>query len=391
MSKVSIITPSYNDAKSIIKTLDSVLNQTYKNIEHIIVDDGSTDNTKAVIESYKENNDKDNIIKYYYQDNKDQLNAILTGLNYITGDYVFILHSDDVIANSETIEKCVNYMEKNKQVDAIIANLEIIDENDNYKGIQKVNKYYKKSYVLPLQLLWLGRNLYVDVAFWKKDVYLNSVKETYLTWNMPFWIDITSSEPNMLNVTNVDFPFIKYRVHSGNYINNESGKLNVINGELRTLVTLMKNYNIPLYNIQFYIYRIFNKLGLFKLYRPLYFKGVQKNKAGIVEFVIKKRFGQDYTKNMFLDSLVSFYKNKNKREINIDSNLLNCQIYKGKDMRIFNKKLLENSLEEIYLYMMNEMKIGFSTIVVSNEEDYIRITSICKFLCIYPFVEIVIR
>ena len=60
MSKVSIITPSYNDAKSIIKTLDSVLNQTYKNIEHIIVDDGSTDNTKAVIESYKENNDMEN-------------------------------------------------------------------------------------------------------------------------------------------------------------------------------------------------------------------------------------------------------------------------------------------------------------------------------------------
>ena len=95
--KISILMPTYNDADTIKETLDSVFQQTYKDWEIIIVDDGSTDNTKKVIEQYKKNNDKDNRIIYVKQKNADQLNAILNGINYITGDYISILHSDDLL------------------------------------------------------------------------------------------------------------------------------------------------------------------------------------------------------------------------------------------------------------------------------------------------------
>ena len=120
---------------------------------------------------------------------------------------------------------------------------------------------------------------------------------------------------------------LKYRLHSGNYINNEIGKLNVINGELRTVTRLMEFYNIPMYKIQFYIYSIFNKLKLTTNFSPLYFNREEKNKGSIVEFVIKKRFGNEYDKNIFLNALVEFYKSDSSRKIYIKKILIKMNLY----------------------------------------------------------------
>ena len=97
--KISVIMPTYNDCKSIEETLDSLKNQTYKNWELVIVDDGSIDDTKKVINRYIENNNLNKKIKYIYQENGDQLNAILNGMNYLSGDYIYLLHSDDLLAS----------------------------------------------------------------------------------------------------------------------------------------------------------------------------------------------------------------------------------------------------------------------------------------------------
>jgi len=77
MKKVSILIPTYNDSKLITRTLDSVIESNYDNIEVLICDDGSTDDTKEVIDKYIKEKDKKNIIKYFYQDNADQLNALI--------------------------------------------------------------------------------------------------------------------------------------------------------------------------------------------------------------------------------------------------------------------------------------------------------------------------
>ena len=90
--KISVLTPSYNDEISITKTLNSLKNQTYTDWESIIIDDGSTDETKRIIEDYKKKNNLEDKIKYIYQENQDQLNALLNGLQYVKGDYIFILH-----------------------------------------------------------------------------------------------------------------------------------------------------------------------------------------------------------------------------------------------------------------------------------------------------------
>ena len=110
MEKISILLPTYNDANYIERTLDSVKEQTYKNWELLICDDGSKDNTKEVVEKYIKNNSLEEKIKYYYQDNADQLNAIINILQYATGQYAYILHSDDLLNDKETLQNCINFL-----------------------------------------------------------------------------------------------------------------------------------------------------------------------------------------------------------------------------------------------------------------------------------------
>ncbi|WP_250674635.1 glycosyltransferase family 2 protein [Paraclostridium ghonii] len=385
--KISIIMPTYNDKDSIIETFDSVINQTYKNWELTIVDDGSTDNTEEVIKSYIKKYKLEDKIKYFYQENKDQLNAIINGIKYINGDYVYILHSDDLMPSNDFLEKLTKVAGEFKNVDAFIGDLIVIDGDSKQTGIQKVDYYSKKESVLPTLMLWLGRNLYADFMLAKKEVFESSIKDSYLTWNMPFWTRMDSDD-KMINIKNLEFPILKYRVHENNYINNDIGKLNVINGELRTVTRLMKFYNIPMYKSQFYLYRVFNKLGIKKLFKPLFFNKEEKNKGEIVEFVIMKRFGEAYKQNLFLDSIVKFYKNNTKREIQLPTISESDMIYKGKDMRLFNKNLLNGNLSELYIHMLDEMSNGFDVIVANNEKELKIAEDLAKFLCIYSHVTI---
>jgi len=90
---ISVIIPTYNRASMIERTIDSVLAQTYPDIQLIIIDDGSTDNTQAVIQKYL--NQTDLNIEYYYKNNGGCSTARNEGLKYAKGDYIAFLDSDD--------------------------------------------------------------------------------------------------------------------------------------------------------------------------------------------------------------------------------------------------------------------------------------------------------
>lgn len=388
--KIYILMPTYNDSSTIVYSLDSILSQNYKNYEIIIVDDGSTDDTKKVINNYKKKYDKDNKIKYIYQENKDQLNALKTACNYIKEEnsLVYILHSDDLLDNPDVFKKAINYM-KNNNYDAIISNVDTIDGNGNLSGKIKINKYINKKYIIPLQLLWLGRNLYIDFGFFRTNIFLNQVYNNYLTWNGPFWLDLDSK--SILNVKNVDFNFFKYRVFEENYINNDLGKLCVINGEIRVVTRLLNYYYIPFYKAQFYMYRLFNKIKINKLFRPFYFNKEAKNKREVIKFVLRKRFTDiEIKNNLYLNAIDNFYSKNTSRTIVIDEIPDDLPIYLGSDLRTFNKKIIENKLEEFYVNFLNEMQIGFDKIII-NEKYKEKITNIVKFLSIYGSVEIVFK
>lgn len=380
--KITIIMPTYNDAETITETLNSVISQSYQNWELLISDDGSTDNTKETIDKFIKKH-KEKRIKYYYQENQDQLNAIKNVSDKIEKvSLILILHSDDILENNNVLNDINDYFKQNN-VDAIIADLPTMNEEGKLTATQKTKKYKNRKYIPALQLLWLGRNLYADTFVAKEKIFKDSIMENYIDWNTPFWL-LYESKVNMLKVNKVSFPIIRYRIFEGNYINNEIGKLNVINGELRTATNLMKYYNIPLYKEQYIIFRIFNKLKL--NYIPLYQNKETKNKAEIIEFIIKKRFTD--VNNKFLCNLIKFYQKSSNRSITINKIDNNDFIYYGRDMRKFNNDLLNNRLSKVYDTIINEMEDGFYKIVVNSEEDKEKVIIASKFLCIYPFIKI---
>lgn len=388
--KFTIVMPTYNDADTIIFTLESIRKQEYKNWELIISNDGSTDNTREILKDYIEKNALKDKVKYIEAENGDQNNAILRTLEYITGDYVYILHSDDLLNNDNLLKDANNYLIKNREYDAIIADAIIVNKNYELIDIKKTKKYSKKEYIMPLMLLWLGRNLYIDMAFFKKEVFVTKVKESYIKWNFPFWFDPEKYE--LLNVKKVDFPFFKYMVYEGNYINNEIGSLNVINGELRTAINLMKKYRAPLYKLQYLIFRTLNKLNIG--YKPFYIvkETSDKEKYNIVKFIMNKRYSdEDIEKYLGLKNTLLFFKNYKKdgnKILNIPKIDDNEFIYYGKDIRRFNKDMLSNNISKTTLYILENMKDGFNKVLLENKEDEEKVKVILKFLYIDKFVDI---
>ena len=91
MPKISVVIPAYNSEKFIAETLDSLLNQTLKDIEVIIINDGSTDNTQAVIDEYAK---KSGIFKSFTQPNSGVSAARNNGLGKANGEYVVFLDAD---------------------------------------------------------------------------------------------------------------------------------------------------------------------------------------------------------------------------------------------------------------------------------------------------------
>lgn len=138
---VSIITPTYNCAKFIARTLDSVQAQTYQNWEMIIVDDRSQDNTKEIVEEYSKNDAR---IQYHLLDeNSGAAVARTTAMKLAKGAYMAFLDSDDIWL-PEKLEKQIAWMEENDYAFSCTA-YEQIDEEDVLLG-KKIKTIKKTSY-----------------------------------------------------------------------------------------------------------------------------------------------------------------------------------------------------------------------------------------------------
>lgn len=129
--KVSIITITYNSESTLVETIDSVLSQTYKDIEYIIIDGASTDDTGSIVHSYK-----DKITKFVSEKDNGLYDALNKGIAMATGDVIGILHSDDFYINHHTIENVVNTF-KTHHADAVYADLFYVDKEDTSKVHRK--------------------------------------------------------------------------------------------------------------------------------------------------------------------------------------------------------------------------------------------------------------
>ena len=116
--KISIITVTFNCQNTICKTIESVISQTYNKIEYIIIDGNSTDNTKCLINNYKEN-----ISHFISEIDNGIYDAINKGIKISTGDFIILLHSGDIFFNKLTIENSVKEISINKNIDIFFSNI----------------------------------------------------------------------------------------------------------------------------------------------------------------------------------------------------------------------------------------------------------------------------
>jgi len=146
---VSIITPCYNGEKVVSRYLDSVLNQTYKNIELVFVNDGSTDNTEEIILSYENLFEKEGMkLIYIKQENKGLGGAIDTGLKYFSGKFLCWADADDFF-NLESVEKKVEFLNEHQQYGSVTTNAYVYDEDDLKNPIYQITdrfKYHEDEY-----------------------------------------------------------------------------------------------------------------------------------------------------------------------------------------------------------------------------------------------------
>jgi glycosyltransferase involved in cell wall biosynthesis len=136
--KISIITVSYNSQETIKATIDSVLNQSYDNIEYIIIDGKSKDGTMDIIHCYN-----DERILYVSEPDKGIYDAINKGIRMATGVIVGILNSDDTYHDDNVVKRIVDSF-TGQQVEAVFAD---VIYTDRYSGKKK--RYYSSGYFKP--------------------------------------------------------------------------------------------------------------------------------------------------------------------------------------------------------------------------------------------------
>lgn len=135
--KVSIITVTFNSQEFLEKCIDSVKNQIYQDIEHIIIDGISTDNTLNIIK-------KNSNIKWISEDDYGIYDAINKGIKMATGDVVGILNSDDFLADGNVIQRIVSAFNTQK-VDSLFANVIFVDRYDTSKKV----RFYSSKHFKP--------------------------------------------------------------------------------------------------------------------------------------------------------------------------------------------------------------------------------------------------
>ena len=161
--KISLITICFNSEKTIRETFDSVLKQTYKNIEYVIVDGKSTDSTVDIIKEYIPKFKKKGIeVNFKSEKDKGLYDAMNKGVSKATGDIIGIINSDDIIHDKNAFKKIVERFKK-ENCDATYSDLYIMD----YETMSIPNRVFiagKKSYKLgwypPHPSLYVKREVY---------------------------------------------------------------------------------------------------------------------------------------------------------------------------------------------------------------------------------------
>ena len=158
--KVSIITVSFNSAKTIADTIESVLSQDFPQIEYIVVDGGSKDDTVSIIKRYQ-----DHISHWVSEKDQGMYDAMNKGIAMATGDVIGILNSDDVYMNTHIVSELMELMQS-QRAQVVFADLILVDQENP----QKVLRYYDSGHFHPNKFKygWMPAH---PTVFVKRELY----------------------------------------------------------------------------------------------------------------------------------------------------------------------------------------------------------------------------
>lgn len=273
MKKISVVIPVYNVEKYLSECLDSVVNQTYKNLQIILVDDGSTDFSGKICDVYAE---KDNRITVVHQKNAGAGAAKNTGLELIEGDYFSIIDSDDYI-ELDMYEKMVNSLEK-YNADIVQCLFRNVYVNDSFDRKYKIKGSYPK--VLTSKS-FLKEYLYD----WKYAIFANKVFKSSLLKDIRFPVGRKIDDEfftyklvcNAKKVVNIDNILYNYRMRKTSVMNE--------NNSDRLIYDRIDCF-IERYNYVSDIYPSLKKKYNLKLYDDLlYFKDSAKDNGKILSLI----------------------------------------------------------------------------------------------------------
>ncbi|HBO16899.1 MAG: Glycosyl transferase family 2 [Candidatus Moranbacteria bacterium GW2011_GWE2_35_2-] len=244
--KISIITPSYNQAEFIERTILSVLKQDYPNLEYIIMDGGSTDGTIEILKKYS-----DRVIWKSEKDN-GQSDAINKGLEMATGEIVAYLNSDDTY-EPEAFKKVTEFFQKNPDKLWAYGKCKIVNEND--QEIRKPITTYKNLLLKKFSYPKLLSENFISqpATFWKREIHAERGffdENEHLCMDYEFWLRIGQKYP--AGVINNYLANFRY------YPNSKSGSVNKkqFQDELRLAKKYGKKYPASLFLHKFNYYKI---------------------------------------------------------------------------------------------------------------------------------------
>lgn len=181
MIKITIITVTLNSEQTIKDSLNSILSQKYKNIEHIIVDGGSNDQTMKILKRYPNKNKK-----IYTYKGSGIYKAINYGIKKSNGDYITILNSDDFYQSDDTISKVVKIINKNINTKLFFGNIVYFKQKQfyNIKRYYPVNKFerlqMRYGIMPPHPASFVKREIYQTNSLYREDFKIASDFEFFL-------------------------------------------------------------------------------------------------------------------------------------------------------------------------------------------------------------------
>jgi len=244
---VSIITPSYNQGQFVEETIQSVLNQTYPNIEYIFVDGGSTDQTMQIVDKFK---DKINVI--IHEKDKGQADAINKGFKLAKGELVGWINSDDILY-PQCVEKIINlYNEKPDGAIYYSSYIDWIDKKGNITAQRSVI-IKNRNYLLNDNYVIVQPGSFYPIKLVKKN-YLDI--DNHYCMDLAFWLDLLNF--GEIYSVQTDQPLAAFRIYNGT--KTDTGKIKFLMNIKKVLLQhRAKKYSRNILE-RVYIYAIKSKI-----------------------------------------------------------------------------------------------------------------------------------